>query len=188
MASIWSVVLVTLAYMDGWTVVRSYYRKVVQSYDDQNQIFSHRWVTTFSYPWCFARVPLSTGTTRWRNDQMSFKHEYKRNYIEEISGNWKQKTWILQFRRNHGKSESIKRCNQMPQTLQFMYYTEVYLTKTQWNRVNLPAPNKVHSGINMDVAKPKSGAPELLISFAFVENMGLQRPMKQINFSRLNYS
>ena len=49
----------------------------------------------FSYPWCSARVSLargallklSTGTTRWGNAQLSFKHEKKRNYIEEISGN-----------------------------------------------------------------------------------------------------
>ena len=34
----------TLAYMKGWTVVRST--------GDQNQIFSRRWVTIFSYPWC----------------------------------------------------------------------------------------------------------------------------------------
>ena len=30
----------------------------VWSYGDQNQIFSHRWVTLFSYQWCSVRAKL----------------------------------------------------------------------------------------------------------------------------------
>ena len=37
-----------------------------RTYGGQNQIFSHRWFTIFSYPWCSARrAPLSYNFIHW---------------------------------------------------------------------------------------------------------------------------
>ena len=33
---------------------------MVRSYGDRNKIFSHRWVTIFSYPWCSAQIKFCT--------------------------------------------------------------------------------------------------------------------------------
>ena len=50
----------TLAYIEGWTYgrmyIRTYGRTVARSRDNQN--YSHRRVTTFSYQWCSARAEL----------------------------------------------------------------------------------------------------------------------------------
>ena len=35
---------------------------VVRSYGHQNQIFSHRWLTVFSYSWCYASAPSAQDT------------------------------------------------------------------------------------------------------------------------------
>ena len=47
---------VWLIYRAGRTYVCTYVRTVARSRDNQN--FSHRWVTTFSYQWCSARPRL----------------------------------------------------------------------------------------------------------------------------------
>ena len=71
-----------LAYMEGWTTV-------VRSGGEQNQIFSHRWITIIFYQWCSARepsareAPLKIGNQNNRKNRTS-KDNINKRRIERI--------------------------------------------------------------------------------------------------------